>query len=51
MAKNDLATKDSSTAIAMVSNFEQDAASSYFFIFTLKSLLLEAGGPGLVVMI
>jgi len=29
MAKNDLATKDSSTAIAMVSNFEQDAASSF----------------------
>ena len=29
MAKNDLATKESSTAIAMVSNFEQDAASSF----------------------
>jgi hypothetical protein len=29
MAKNDLATKDSSTAIEMVSNFEQDAASSF----------------------
>jgi hypothetical protein len=29
MAKNDIATKESSTAIAMVSNFEQDAASSF----------------------
>ena len=29
MAKNDVATKDSSTAIAMVSNFEEDAASSF----------------------